>query len=182
MSFVDTWLCSVDRSDLNSTQKSLPNTKPRPYHLLWYVVFERDVLSLSADIMSQNFRQKLRRSTRSSSPVVRTFPIQIRCASADLTCLYLDFYRLALPDNTPWPATQFVSKDGSESVVFAFQQKYSLKPAAPPIRLQGLDPKARYFSELDNGTYTGRSLMNGGINIQWDRADYQSKLIWFKKQ
>lgn len=108
--------------------------------------------------------------------------IQSKCVSSDFLRLRLDFYRLALPDNTPWPATQFVSKDGSESLVFAFQQKYSLKPAAPPVKLQGLDPNARYFNDLDNGTYTGRSLMNGGINIQWDRADYQSKLIWFKRQ
>ncbi|KAF9736530.1 alpha-galactosidase 2 [Paraphaeosphaeria minitans] len=93
-----------------------------------------------------------------------------------------DFYRLALPDNSPWPATQFVSEDGSESVVFAFQQKYAVKPAAPAVKLQGLEPKARYANDLDNGTYTGATYMNGGINIQWDRADYQSKLIWLKRQ
>ena len=93
-----------------------------------------------------------------------------------------DFYRLALPDDGPWPATQFVAAGGSESAVFAFQQKYSLKPAAPPLKLQGLDPKARYFNDLDNGTYTGATYMNAGINVKWGREDYLSKLIWLKKQ
>lgn len=93
-----------------------------------------------------------------------------------------DFYRLALPDSSPWPATQFVSEDGSESIVFAFQQKFTIKPAAPPLKLQGLDPKARYSNNLDNGTYSGATYMNGGLNIKWRQADYQSKLIWLQKK
>lgn len=93
-----------------------------------------------------------------------------------------DFYRLAHPDSSNWPGVQFVSEDGSESVVFAFQQQYTTKPAPPPLRLQGLDPKARYRNDLDNGTYSGATYMNGGINIPWPRGDYQSKLIWLEKQ
>lgn len=92
------------------------------------------------------------------------------------------YYRLALPDETPWPATQFVSADGSESVVFAFQQKYVIKPGTPPLRLRGLDAKARYVNDLDNGTYTGATYMNGGLNIKWDQGDYLSKSIWLKRQ
>ncbi|KAH7382287.1 Melibiase-domain-containing protein [Pyrenochaeta sp. MPI-SDFR-AT-0127] len=93
-----------------------------------------------------------------------------------------DFYRLAHPDSSNWPGVQFVSEDGSESVVFAFQQQYTTKPAPPPLRLQGLDPKARYSNDLDNGTYSGATYMNGGINIPWPRGDYKSKLIWLEKQ
>lgn len=93
-----------------------------------------------------------------------------------------DFYRLALPDNSNWPAAQFVSNDTSQGVVFAFQQLYMVKPAAPPLRLQGLDPQARYYNDLDNSTYSGATYMNAGINIAWERGDYQSKLIWLEKQ
>ncbi|KAA8624858.1 GalA Alpha-galactosidase [Pyrenophora tritici-repentis] len=91
------------------------------------------------------------------------------------------FYRLAHPDVSNWPGVQFVSADGAQAVVFAFQQSYMVKPAAPPLKLQGLDPKARYSNDLDNATYSGATYMNGGLNIPWPQGDYQSKLIWLNK-
>lgn len=91
------------------------------------------------------------------------------------------FYRLAHPDSSNWPAVQFVSADGSQAVVFAFQQLYMIKPAPPPLRLAGLDPKARYSNDLDNATYSGATYMNGGMNINFANGDYQSKMIWLNK-
>ncbi|KAK4500565.1 hypothetical protein PRZ48_008754 [Zasmidium cellare] len=93
-----------------------------------------------------------------------------------------DFYRLALPEETNWPAVQFVSNDTNTAVLFAFQQKMMIKPAAPPVRLQGLDPTARYWNSGDNGTYSGATYMNAGINLQWPQADYSSMLVWVYKQ
>jgi alpha-galactosidase len=93
-----------------------------------------------------------------------------------------DFYRLALPDNSNWPAVQFISATGNESIVFAFQQMAAIKPAAPPVRLQGLDPAARYYNNYNNATYSGATYMNAGLNIKWYAQDYQSKLIWLHKQ
>jgi alpha-galactosidase len=93
-----------------------------------------------------------------------------------------DFYRLAHPATSNWPAVQFVSADGSQAVVFAFQQFMQVKPVPPPLRLAGLDPTARYSNDLDNATYSGATYMNGGLNIQFTRKDYQSKLIWLTKQ
>jgi len=92
------------------------------------------------------------------------------------------FYRLAGPQESNWPAVQFVSKDGSQSAVFAFQQQYTTKPGAPPLRLQGLDPKARYWNDLDNGTYSGATYANAGINARFERGIYLSKLIWLEKR
>jgi alpha-galactosidase len=92
------------------------------------------------------------------------------------------FYRLAIPDNSNWPAAQFVSRTGDEAIVFAFQQQATIKPSVPPLRLQGLDPSARYFNNLDNGTYTGATYMNAGLNIKFPTGDYQSKIIWLTKQ
>lgn len=91
------------------------------------------------------------------------------------------FFRLAHPDTSNYPAVQFVSEDGSQSVVFAFQQLYQVKPAPPPLRLQGLDANARYRNDLDNATYSGATYMNGGLNIAFEMGDYQSKLIWLEK-
>jgi alpha-galactosidase len=91
------------------------------------------------------------------------------------------FYRLAHPASSNYPAVQFVSADGSQAVVFAFQQFVAIKPSPPPLRFAGLDPKARYSNDLDNGTYSGATYMNGGLNIMWMRRDYQSKMIWLNK-
>jgi alpha-galactosidase len=93
-----------------------------------------------------------------------------------------DFYRLRHPASSNWPAVQFVSADGSQAVVFAFQQMMMVKPAPPPLRLTGLDPSARYSNDLDNATYSGATYMNGGLNIVWPRKDYQSKMIWLTKE
>ena len=91
------------------------------------------------------------------------------------------FYRLAHPAHSNWPAVQFVSRDLTQSAVFAFQQSYRVKPAAPPLRLQGLDPKARYTNNWDNATYSGATYMNHGLNVAWKSGDYQSKLVWLDK-
>jgi alpha-galactosidase len=93
-----------------------------------------------------------------------------------------DFYRLAQPATSNWPAVQFVSANGNESVVLAFQQLYATKPGPPPIKLQGLDPKARYFNNLNNQTWTGATYANSGLNVPWSRGDYKSKLIILEKR
>ena len=92
------------------------------------------------------------------------------------------FYRLRIPDNSNWPAAQFVSSGGDKAIVFAFQQQAAIKPAAPPLRLQGLDPTARYSNTADNRTYSGATYMNAGINFAFRSADYQSQVVWLYRQ
>lgn len=93
-----------------------------------------------------------------------------------------DFYRLRLPDESNWPAVQFISADSDTSFVLAFQQHATTRPVPPPLRLQGLEAMAKYSSNLYNGTWSGRSLMNSGLNVEFETADYQSELIWFWKE
>ena len=99
-----------------------------------------------------------------------------------------DFYRLRLPEDSNWPAVQFVAADGSKAALFAFQQKSTVKPAAPPIRLQGLEAGARYRNSYDNGMYSGASYMNAGLNVQWVpeggtlSSDYLSALVWLYRE
>ncbi|KAM0719548.1 hypothetical protein Q7P37_003678 [Cladosporium fusiforme] len=92
------------------------------------------------------------------------------------------FYRLRLPDESNWPAVQFISKEEDKSFVLAFQQSASIKPAPPPLRLQGLDADAKYSSNVYNGTYSGKTLMNSGLNLKYEVGDYQSQLVWFYKE
>lgn len=93
-----------------------------------------------------------------------------------------DFYRLRIPDKSNWPAVQFVSNDSTTAVAFAFQQQAKVKPAAPPLRMQGLDAGAKYTSNAYNGTVSGATLMNAGLNLAFEIADYQSQLVWLYKQ
>ncbi|EGP86007.1 glycoside hydrolase [Zymoseptoria tritici IPO323] len=89
-----------------------------------------------------------------------------------------DFYRLAIPQESNWPAVQFVSKDKSESAVFMYQQQAKIKPSPPPVRLVGLDAGARYTNDWDNATYTGATYMSQGLSPRWKTEDYQSKVVW----
>jgi alpha-galactosidase len=92
------------------------------------------------------------------------------------------FYRLRLPDDSNWPAAQFVAKNDTVSVVFAFQQQAMIKPAPPPLRMQGLNATAQYTSNAFNGTLSGATLMNAGVNVGFPIEDYQSQLIWLYRQ
>lgn len=93
-----------------------------------------------------------------------------------------DFYRLRTPDDSNWPAVQFVSKEGDESFVIAFQQSATIKPAPPPLRMQGLDPEARYSGSAFNGTLSGKTLMNSGLNLRYEVGDYQSQIVWLYRE
>lgn len=90
-----------------------------------------------------------------------------------------DMWRLVLPEHSNHPAALFISQDGSQAVLFAFQTRSTTVLNYPLLRLAGLDPAARY--KLDGGeTYSGATLMNGGIQYRFD-ADYDSKVVFLDK-
>ncbi|OTB02572.1 glycoside hydrolase family 36 protein [Hypoxylon sp. CI-4A] len=95
-----------------------------------------------------------------------------------------DFYRLALPDQSNWPAAMFVSADADSAVLFAFQIRSVLKPIPPPLKLQGLDPSAKYM--VSNGTWeqnwSGSTLLNVGLSLTWTQSDYESTILTFERQ
>jgi len=77
---------------------------------------------------------------------------------------------------------QFVTKEEDKSFILAFQQKASIKPSLPPLRIQGLQADARYTSNVYNGTLSGRTLMNAGLNLVFPVGDYQSQLVWLWRE
>lgn len=95
-----------------------------------------------------------------------------------------DFYRLALPDQSNWPAAMFVSPELDSAALFAFQIRSALKPLPPPLKLQGLDSSAKY--KVSNGTWeqtwSGSTLMNTGLSLTWPQSDYESIILTFDKQ
>ncbi|KAL4878802.1 alpha-galactosidase C [Aspergillus karnatakaensis] len=91
-----------------------------------------------------------------------------------------DLYRLRLPEESQWPAAQFISEDGSQAVLFYFQVSPNVNHAAPWVRLQGLDPEAEYSVD-GNATYSGSTLMNMGLQYTFD-TDYGSKVVFLERQ
>lgn len=90
-----------------------------------------------------------------------------------------DMWRLVLPEKSNFPAAIFVSEDGSEAVLFAFQLMSTTVSNFPLLRLAGLDPNARY--KLDGGDiYSGATLMNGGIQYRFG-TDYDSKVVLLER-
>ncbi|CEJ57078.1 Putative Alpha-galactosidase C [Penicillium brasilianum] len=91
-----------------------------------------------------------------------------------------DMYRLSLPEDSNWPAVQFISQDGSQAVLFYFQIDPNINHALPWIKLQGLDPEAVYSVD-GNATYSGSVLMNIGLQFVFE-TDYGSQVVFIAKQ
>ncbi|QPC76291.1 hypothetical protein HYE68_007043 [Fusarium pseudograminearum] len=91
-----------------------------------------------------------------------------------------DFYRLALPEDTKYPAAQFISEDGKKVVLFAFQTRATINFSWPWFRMQGLDADAKYVLD-GNQTVSGSTLMNLGVQLRFE-GDYDSQVLIFEKQ
>ncbi|RDW93025.1 alpha-galactosidase [Aspergillus mulundensis] len=91
-----------------------------------------------------------------------------------------DLYRLRLPEDSQWPAALFVAEDGSQAVLFYFQLAPNVNHAAPWVRLQGLEPEARYAVDGE-GTYSGATLMNLGLQYTF-ATEYGSKVVFLERQ
>ena len=90
-----------------------------------------------------------------------------------------DLYRLATPDRSNWPAFMYLSRDGSEAVLLAYQLLNKVNNSVPPIRFQGLVSNASY--EIEGGeTYTGDTLMNVGLRMPW-KGDYCSRILFVRR-
>jgi alpha-galactosidase len=76
-----------------------------------------------------------------------------------------DMYRLRSPQAHPFSAVQYMSKDRSEGVVFAFRTHLPPPAQLPPLRLRGLEPDARYEVEGVPGARSGSAWMHAGLTI-----------------
>ncbi|RKU44823.1 Alpha-glucosidase 2 [Coniochaeta pulveracea] len=90
-----------------------------------------------------------------------------------------DQWRLNLPEESNWPAALFLSEDGSQGVLFYFQVRATVNQPTPYLRLQGLDPTARYTLD-GNVTYSGATLMRTGLQYKF-QGEYDSKVVFIEK-
>lgn len=91
-----------------------------------------------------------------------------------------DLWRLRLPEDSNFPAAMYVSEDKSQAVLFAFQVRKIVAHGFPVLKLQGLDPEARYSLDGE-GSYSGATLMNGGIRYVFG-GDYDSKVVFIERK
>ena len=92
-------------------------------------------------------------------------------------------YRLLSPREGDITASQYVSADGRQSVLFAFRHSQQLREPAPAIQLRGLDPRAVYRVESADGKlrgaqqqHSGAWLMNRGLNLDL-RGDFDGAAV-----
>ena len=97
-------------------------------------------------------------------------------------------YRLIAPEGSESSATEYVSSDGRQAVLFAYLHSQQFGTAFPLVFLRGLDENALYKIEaidpgqvLEMGTVSGGYLMHHGINLDL-HSDYDSTSVIFEKQ
>jgi alpha-galactosidase len=97
-----------------------------------------------------------------------------------------DLYRLRSPQTHPFSAVQYVSKDQSAGVLFAFRTHLPLpaphppmQPQLPPLYLRGLEPDAFYEVEGIAGARSGRAWMHAGLQVEL--ADFGSAVLRIRR-
>lgn len=83
-----------------------------------------------------------------------------------------DQYRLRSAQGNGFSAVQYVSKDGSQAVLFAFRTYLPFPTDLPPIYLRGLDPASCYRVEGIAEERSGLAWMRSGLELEL--ADFQS--------
>jgi alpha-galactosidase len=97
-------------------------------------------------------------------------------------------YRLIAPEGSESSATEYVSTDGRQAVLFGFLHSQQFGTAFPTVFLRGLADDAIYKVEaIDPGqvqevaTVSGAYLMHHGLNLNL-RGDYDSTAVILEKQ
>jgi alpha-galactosidase len=83
-----------------------------------------------------------------------------------------DQYRLISPHEHPFSAVQYVSKDRSEGVLFAFRTFMPPPVELPPLYLRGLDAGARYAVDGIEGARDGAAWQHDGLRVEL--GDFES--------
>ncbi len=79
---------------------------------------------------------------------------------------YGDLYRLRSPQEHAYSAVQYMSKDRTEGVLFAFRTHLPPPANTPPLYLRGLDPDASYEIEGMLGARSGLAWMRTGLYLE----------------
>lgn len=90
-----------------------------------------------------------------------------------------DLYRLQRPSGGNVAATEYVSKDQNEAVLFLFMHSRKCGEVIPRVRLRALREDTRYFCKETGKTYAGKTLMNLGLSAELN-GDFDSGVFYFQ--
>ena len=82
------------------------------------------------------------------------------------------YYRLSDPAKDAWCAWSFVSEDGSSALLGAVLREKHANAPAQYLRLRGLVPGARYRARETGKIYPADALMDAGLPLPLDCAEY----------
>ena len=90
-------------------------------------------------------------------------------------------YRLGEPGSGELSAVQYVARDGSETVVIAFQhsRRYGRADAIPVLR--GLDPQARYQDAETGRRHHGAVLLARGLPLDLPAGELASTMVHLRR-
>lgn len=91
------------------------------------------------------------------------------------------FIRLQSPFNSNTAAWMFVDKEKSEALVFITRILAEAQPLFHEVRLAGLESTAIYTDTATGESYAGDELMNLGVYFPDFYGDFQTKLMYLKK-
>jgi alpha-galactosidase len=89
-------------------------------------------------------------------------------------------YRLRSPRESALSAFEFVHPDGHEAVAFAFLSASNYGPISIDLRLQGLEPEARYHIEELDLVLSGQALMKRGIPLAM-KGSFVSQMLHIRR-
>jgi alpha-galactosidase len=89
-------------------------------------------------------------------------------------------YRVASARTDPVGASEYLAADGSEAVVLCWWGPAQLGSRLFRVRLDGLDPDARYTDADTGAEYLGAALMNVGLDLPGG-GDFGSALIRLRR-
>jgi alpha-galactosidase len=90
-----------------------------------------------------------------------------------------DQYRLRSPNDDPFSAVLYMSKDRTEGVLFAFRTHMPEPVFLPPVYPKGLDPDSLYQVEGFSDLRSGKAWMEAGLRLE--PKDFQSSLRRIRK-
>ncbi|MET8998272.1 alpha-galactosidase [Amycolatopsis sp. NPDC004169] len=112
------------------------------------------------------------------------WPSEDLALARDLVALYKDvrpvvqhgaLYRLRPPVDDGVTALQYVH--GDRAVVFAYRQSAHFNAPERPLRLDGLDPAARYLDPASGRTHSGAVLLAHGLPFDLPAGDFASTVV-----
>ena len=87
-----------------------------------------------------------------------------------------DYYSLISPFESNFVSWEVVNKNKENAIVFFLNYRH-INWRSRFLKLNGLDPKSKYFNNLDNNIYLGEYYMNVGLNLSMGRGNFTPTII-----